>query len=102
MKKYVLFINKFAEKDLENAQNYYNEQKEGLGTEFLMEVKGAVKIIEENPFQFQKVEKEARKANIGRFPYCILYIVNELTINVFSVIHFSRNPEIWKKRIDKK
>ncbi len=101
MKKFRLFINKFAEKDLEDSKKYYDEQREGLGTEFLLEVKETITKIEENPYQFQKVEKEARKASINRFPFGIFYIVKDLIINVFSIFHFSRNPETWKKRIDK-
>ncbi len=61
MKKYKLFINKFAEKDLENSSKYYNEQQEGLGNAFLLEIKAVIFRIENNPYQFPKIEKEANR-----------------------------------------
>ena len=97
MKRYKLIINKFAEDDLENSMKYYQERSVGLGTEFMLEVKETLKKIEENPYLFQKIEKEARKANVERFPFAILYIVKDMIINVFSVFHFSRNMETENK-----
>jgi len=102
MKKFKLLINPFAEKDIEDAKNYYDEQKEGLGEEFVQEVKKTVKRIKKNPFQFPKEKKEARKVRVDRFPFGIFFIEKDLIINVFSVFHFSRNPKTWENRIDKK
>ncbi|PID89506.1 MAG: plasmid stabilization protein [Bacteroidia bacterium] len=101
MKKYKLFLNKFAEKDLKNSIEYYNEQQQGLDNEFLLEVKAVILRIENNPYQFPKIEKEARKASVNRFPFAVFFVVKEDLISVFSIFHFSRNPNIWKNRIDK-
>lgn len=100
MKKYKLFVNKFAEDDLENSAEYYNEQQQGLGNEFLLEVKAVILRIEDNPYQFPKIEKEARKASVNRFPFAVFFVVEDDLISVFSIFHFSRNPNIWKNRID--
>ena len=67
-----------------------------------MEVKEIILRIENNPYQFPKIEKEARKASLKRFPFAVLFVVENNLINVFSIFHFSRNPSVWKKRIDNK
>lgn len=99
MSKFQLFINKFAEKDLENSKKYYNEQSEELGTVFLLDLKATIKRIEQNPFQFPKIEKEARKANLDKFPFSVFFVVDNLLISIFSIFHTSRNPKIWENRI---
>lgn len=90
MKNYKLFVNKFAEEDLENSTEYYNKQQQGLGNEFLLKVKEVILRIEDNPYQFPKIEKEARQANINRFPFAVFFVVEKNLINVFSIFHFSR------------
>ena len=69
MKKYKLFVNKFAEEDLENSKDFYNNQRQGLVNEFLLELKKVILRIENNPYQFPKIEKEARKASLNKFPF---------------------------------
>ncbi len=102
MKKYKLLINKFAKDDIENSVEYYNEQQQGLGNEFLLEVKSVILRIENNPYQFPKVEKKARKANVSRFPFAVFFVVEGDFISVFSIFHLSRNPNIWKNKINNK
>jgi len=46
MKNYKLIINCFAEDDLISSVKWYDEQREGLGIEFLSEVKRTIKRIE--------------------------------------------------------
>ncbi len=100
MKKYTLFINKFAEEDLENSKKYYDNQQQGLGSDFLLEIKEVVLRIEKNPYQFSVIDKKARKVSLKRFPFAIFFVVEDNLINVFSIFHFSRNPDVWRKRID--
>lgn len=99
MKKFNLKINPFAELDLEDSFEYYENQKEGLGEEFLSEVKTTLKRITENPDQFPKSSKDVRKALIDRFPFIIFFYVKEAIINVFAIFHCSRNPKKLGKRI---
>ena len=101
MENYKLLINHFAQNDIEKAREYFNNKKNTLGEEFWKEVKAKLEQIEENPNQFQIIVDEARRANLKRFPFGIFYIVKDLIINVFGVIHFSRSPELWQKRVEK-
>ena len=100
MKKYNLRLNHFAQNDIEKAKEYYNSKKNGLGDEFWQETKAKLEQIEKNPEQFQIIIDQTRRANLKRFPFGIFYIAKDLIINVFAVIHFSRSPKIWQKRIE--
>jgi toxin ParE1/3/4 len=99
-RKYKLRINRFAQSDLENAWDYYENKEKGLGGEFWMEAKDKLDEIEKNPMQFQIIKDETRRANLKRFPFGIFFVVNEIYINVFGLIHFSRSPITWQKRVE--
>ncbi len=102
MKKLEIRINKFAQNDIIDSVDFYNGSQAGLGYDLWKEIKHKLKIIENNPLQFQIIVDKTRRANIKRFPLGIFYIINDYFIDVFAVIHYSRSPKIWKKRIDEK
>lgn len=100
MIKYKLIINPFAEQDLKDTKNWYDLQKEKLSIEFIEEVDILFKRIINNPFQFPVTKKnKIRKALVKRFPFSVLFYIEEDIINVFAVFHTYRNPNTWKKRI---
>jgi toxin ParE1/3/4 len=96
--KYKLNINQFAKNDIKKAKEYYDNIKDGLGSEFIESLDDSFARIEENPNQFQIIKDQTGKANVKRFPFGIYFIVKELLINVFSVMHHSRSPKIWQNR----
>jgi len=98
MKNYELIINCFAEDDLISSVKWYDEQREGLGIEFLSEVKRTIKRIEQNPEQFPKYKPQIRKAIVDRFPFTIFFYIEDEVVNVFAIYHFSRNPKVIDRR----
>jgi hypothetical protein len=102
VKKYKLRINHFAQNDIEMAKEYYDDKRTGLGDEFWQETKEKLKYIEKNPRQFRYIHDNARIAILKKFPFGIFFICNDLNIDVFGVIHFSRSPLVWKNRIETK
>ena len=87
-----------AELDIIEAALWYENEREGFGAEFSLEVERAVARIAENPLMFQEREVGMRMAKVGRFPYG-LYFVDEFDkIVLFGVIHLHREPEVWKLR----
>jgi toxin ParE1/3/4 len=88
-------------KDLKEAKQWYNEQKEFLGDEFKFEVNKESDYIEKNPFGYQIRFKEFRKFLLNRFPYCIYYVVEESIqkIIVFGVLHNKSGDEKIMKRL---
>ena len=99
MKKYSLLINPLAERDLQIAADWYNEQKDGLDRDFIDEVEKTIFRIHQNPNQFGTVQNKTRMAIVKRFPYGIYFYIANENINVFAVFHFSRNPKRLRRRI---
>ena len=62
-----------AEADLVAAQNWYDQQRDGLGAEFLEEVRVVFRRIEQTPAMHAVVYKDVRRAIVRRFPYLVFY-----------------------------
>ena len=90
-----------ALKDLQEAKKWYQEKNELLAEEFKSEVNKEIDYIGEHPQHYQRKYKELRQSLVTRFPFAIIYLVNEnqKQIIVFGILHTSRNPEIARKRI---
>ena len=99
MKEYKIVITEIAEIDILIGKDWYNSQKNTLGDEFISEMESKIKVIQSNPYLFSFIKKDIRKALLKRFPFGIYYFVEGDVINIFAVIHFSRNPKIWKHRL---
>ena len=99
MNIYNLRIHPFAEFDIEDAKDWHNIQEENLGNEFIIEIEKSISQMLNNPNQFPKINKGIRKVVIKRFPYSIFYRVISDTIELYAVLHNSRNPILWKHRL---
>ena len=87
-----------AEQDLSDAAAWYEEQRQGLGHEFLDEILAILLIIAETPSLYPSVYRNTRRAIIHRFPFGVYYRVEDTTIVVIAIMHGSRNPRRWKSR----
>ncbi|MEA3355754.1 MAG: type II toxin-antitoxin system RelE/ParE family toxin [Candidatus Bipolaricaulota bacterium] len=87
-----------AEQDVEEEARWYEQQKEGLGQEFIDQVLLTVRSIGEQPALYPRVLRNVRRALIHRFPFGIYYRVEEEYIVVVAVMHGSRSPQRWKRR----
>jgi len=90
-----------AETEADEAIEWYEEREVGLGTRFREALEGIIVSIQTNPFAYPVVEGSAiRRAVVNGFPYIVVYSLEVETILILSVFHTSRNPIIWRGRID--
>jgi len=87
-----------TEQDLADAAVWYEEQREGLGNQFLDEIISVFSVISEAPLMFPIVHRNIRRALIHRFPFGVYYRVESDEIVVVAVMHGSRDPRQWKSR----
>lgn len=88
-----------AEQDLNQAYQWYESQRKGLGDDFLLCVEGGLARLTRNPELYQKIHGNIRRILIDRFPFSIFFILNEQHIAILAVLHARRNPTTWKGRI---
>ncbi len=87
-----------AQEDLEDAAQWYEEQRRGLGGRLLDEALRTIGLIAESPRSYPRVHGELRRAVTRRFPFGIFYLIENDGVVVIAVMHASRDPDRWKER----
>ena len=89
-----------ADNDAQQAIRWYDERDSELGDDFLRKVIDCITSIEQNPQQFPVVHRQMRRALVRRFPYEILYEIENDEIIIYAIYHCARDPEVWQRRRD--
>jgi toxin ParE1/3/4 len=79
--------------DLQEAFEWYELQQQGLGYEFIEEAENGFKKICAHPLHYKAVNDRFRRIKITRFPYLIIYEIENNTVIINSVRHGSRKPK---------
>jgi plasmid stabilization system protein ParE len=87
--------------DLAAGYGWYEEQRVGLGEEFLGAVDASFNAIEEFPEMFARVRGEVRRAMVSRFPYAVFFCIEPKRVVVLTVLHTARDPILWPQRRNK-
>jgi plasmid stabilization system protein ParE len=87
-----------ADLDIAAAYQWYEDERSGLGRQFLEELRAAYDRIGEDPLRYQQLESGIRRALLRRFPYAIYFAVESEIVVVLAVLHVSRNPAEWQRR----
>lgn len=90
---YTLEIKEEAANEINAAFAWYEERRKDLGLEFVSSLQKYLFRITENPLLFPESRKEERVVVMKRFPYKIIYGIEEKSIVIYAVFHTSRSPK---------
>jgi plasmid stabilization system protein ParE len=93
-----VIFTRVARQELEDAVRFYEFEYSGLGRRFKEEVRKAALRVAEYPNAWSIERGEIRKCLLHRFPYKLLYSVEEDHILVIAVAHQHRKPDYWVDR----
>ncbi len=85
--------------DVDDAYRWYQNQRPGLGDEFLSSIEQSLEFITQNPAIYGEVHRRVRAAPIRRFPYVIYYRSMNSVVEIVAIQHGSRNPRSWRRRL---
>ena len=87
--------------DLQEAVDFYNSRKKGLGTRFFKTVKNQMSFLKSNVFSFQVRYDDVRCFPLKIFPYTIHYRIlpETKTIAIIAVFCDYLDPNIWEDRL---
>jgi plasmid stabilization system protein ParE len=88
-----------AVQEVEEAFWWYERQRHGLGLEFLLAFDAAVEALRRLPEGHEVVALRTRKALLRRFPYLVLYALEDERILITAVFHGRRDPRRWSDRV---
>jgi len=96
-----LIINPLAEEDLREAKAWHDNQRQGLGTELIDEISLVFDRIIRSPMVHAVQFRGLRIALARRFPYAVVYRLDDDQITVIAIYHTSRHPRTWQVRSDR-
>lgn len=87
------------------AASWYDEQRNGLGDEFLDEFQDALETIRRTPQSLARHEQysgpdEVRRCILKRFPFAVVFLYRPAELRVVAVAHTRRKPLYWLNRLD--
>lgn len=83
-----------AEKEFVEAIEYYEDCEPGLGYDFSLEVYATI----QNTTAWPIIEEDLRRTLTYRFPYGVIYSLENSGIFILAVMHLQRHPDYWKDR----
>lgn len=87
-----------AQAEFDEAFDFYESQRPGLGVDFAAWVQQVFDRITANSQMHAVVFADIRKAVVTRFPYCVFYRAEATRVEVLAVFHTQRDPSIWQGR----
>ena len=88
-----------AADEFAEAIAYYNLQSEGLGLEFVLEVKRGLGRNLQYPAAWTLLSSRTRRCRLNRFPYALLYQIRSDLILIVAIQHLHKHPASWKSRL---
>ena len=95
-------LHELAQKDYENAVEWYATKSIKLANDLIGEIEHSLKLISENPNRWRQEHENFRELKINKFPYQIVYLVDEYEKHVLivAVFHTSNDPKRkYRKRL---
>jgi len=87
-----------ARAELVGAHDWYEQAREGLGTDFAEEVERVVGLIEKHPSRFPFHDDAVRRASLRRFPFSIFFEDVDGVRYVWAAFHHRRDPTTLERR----
>jgi plasmid stabilization system protein ParE len=87
-----------ARQDLREARDWYEQQRKGLGREFVAILVETLDTIVERPESFPQVHNDARRARMRKFPFGVFFRLPGDAIRVTAILNLRRDPATLRRR----
>lgn len=88
-----------AVEEIVEAVRYYDERAAGLGKELRVELDSAVLLLRQFPESAAPIQGSLRRQPLRRFPFALIYAVEESEIRIYAFSHRRRRPGYWLDRL---
>ena len=94
-----LWLTPLAEQDVAEAYAWYEDQRAGLGEDFLQRLEACLAAVQRSPELLPVALEDYRRALVRRFPYAVFYEYGPGAVTVHAVLHTARDPDKWRRRL---
>jgi plasmid stabilization system protein ParE len=95
----IMEILEIARREFDEAKEFYEIEQPGLGAKFEEQIRHSLLRIRQYPQAWPPERKEIRRYIVHKFPYKILYSIQDNKIVVLAFAHLHRQPDYWIDRI---
>ncbi len=88
-----------ADQEVDEAVAWYGKQSNDISRGFLDDLDRAVRLAKTYPLLATQIEPEIRRLLFIRYPYSLLYGIDEEAIVIIAVAHQQREPRYWADRV---
>jgi len=93
-----IILSESAKAEVQDAAKHYEDEVKGLGTAFLAYIENSIDEIERFPLASRIIGKDFRRFLVPRFPYGIIYRVEQDCVFVSAIMHLKRKPFYWDEK----
>lgn len=91
--KYSVVVLEQVYEELNEAALYYEERQVDLGKSLVEEWEKIIISIQKNPEKYEKKYKNFRQGILSRFPYLVMFELEDKDIIIYRFIHARRHPK---------
>ena len=95
---YRLTVSDRAVGEIGEAYEWYEEQRSGLGAEFLQALDAQFKLVTQTPLLYAEVRRGVRRTLLPHFPYGVFYASKGEIVSILAVVHTARSTRRWPRR----
>ena len=92
--KYQIIVRRLAERDLEEAEDWYNGQQSDLDAEFRGVVSDLFERLADNPRIYPRVHGNVHRVVLRRFPYLVYFVIEGSRVVILAVLDSRRDPRV--------
>ena len=89
-----------AEEEMTEAALFYDAASRQLGSDFLNDIQKAIDRVREFPQVGEAIASGLRRTLLQRFPFSLIYALDENVIVVVAVAHHGRRPGYWQSQVN--
>lgn len=95
-----LSIHPLASREADDAADWYERRREGLGESFTNSIVDALRLIAERPLAWPSWPEDptVRLKVVRRFPYVIAFRVGSNEVRILALAHDKRQRGYWRDR----
>ena len=93
-----LVMRRKARADFDEAFDWYEARRDGLGVEFAERVQAVFDRVSAFPESHPPIYRDVRRALVHPFPYSVIYRIRNGSVVVLAIFHNKRDPKIWRSR----
>jgi plasmid stabilization system protein ParE len=88
-----------ASEEIEGAANWYGRRSPAAQATFLREIDHAITAILDAPQRWTSYIDGTRRYVFRKFPYSVVYFVDDGMVLIVAVAHDKRRPGYWRRRL---